>query len=225
MSTRASRSQTSAVQRSRSTSRSRKAVRAKKTTLLIAPKKASVPTAKVSRKSSKTDTAAVAVAGKTGNARQKELQASLAELGGAALHDQPCPCVKCAAAAAARRQTPALVWGEYRAHAHASFKNVANAVLCAVVAVPSIWTAATLYQQCDKTGQPPLLTVEMNFSSFESVNALDVCGLAVHYPMVFANFLFFLNVTVGFWLIGVFQRSFWLIDPYWTLIPPLLGVL
>jgi len=30
---------------------------------------------------------------------------------------------------------------------------------------------------------------------------------------------------VGFWLVGLAQRSFWLIDPYWTLLPPLLGCL
>jgi hypothetical protein len=43
-------------------------------------------------------------------------------------------------------------------------------------------------------------------------------------PIIAVNALFFLNVTVGFWLIGLVQRSFWLIDPYWTLLPPLIGV-
>lgn len=42
-------------------------------------------------------------------------------------------------------------------------------------------------------------------------------------PLLLSNALFFVNVAVGFWLIGLAQRSFWLIDPYWTLIPPLLG--
>lgn len=43
------------------------------------------------------------------------------------------------------------------------------------------------------------------------------------YPLIYSNVLFFVNVTLGFWLVGLAQRSFWLIDPYWTLIPPLLG--
>ena len=51
----------------------------------------------------------------------------------------------------------------------------------------------------------------------------DACELAIKWPILFANVLFFANVTVGFWLIGLAQRSFWLIDPYWTLLPPLLG--
>ena len=37
------------------------------------------------------------------------------------------------------------------------------------------------------------------------------------------NLLFFWNVAVGFWVVGLFQRSFWLIDPYWSLLPPLIG--
>ncbi len=43
-------------------------------------------------------------------------------------------------------------------------------------------------------------------------------------PILAINVLFFLNVTVGFWLIGLVQHSFWLIDPYWTILPPLIGV-
>ena len=37
------------------------------------------------------------------------------------------------------------------------------------------------------------------------------------------NALFFLNVCVGFWVVGLLQRSFWLIDPYWSIIPPLIA--
>ena len=37
------------------------------------------------------------------------------------------------------------------------------------------------------------------------------------------NVMFFVNVSVGFWLVGLAQGSMWLIDPYWTLLPPLIG--
>jgi steroid 5-alpha reductase family enzyme len=37
------------------------------------------------------------------------------------------------------------------------------------------------------------------------------------------NVIFFCNVTVGFWVVGLLQRSFWLIDPYWAVLPPLIG--
>jgi hypothetical protein len=46
--------------------------------------------------------------------------------------------------------------------------------------------------------------------------------LALH-PLAAVNLLFFVNVTVGFWALGLLQRSFWLIDPYWTILPPLIG--
>lgn len=43
--------------------------------------------------------------------------------------------------------------------------------------------------------------------------------LAHLHPIVGVNVLFFLNVCVLFWLISLAQRSAWLIDPYWTIIP------
>ncbi|EKX53609.1 hypothetical protein GUITHDRAFT_64145 [Guillardia theta CCMP2712] len=51
----------------------------------------------------------------------------------------------------------------------------------------------------------------------------DACELALGSPIVFVNVLFFVNVSVGFWIIGLVQGNFWLIDPYWTFIPPLIG--
>jgi len=42
-------------------------------------------------------------------------------------------------------------------------------------------------------------------------------------PFTVVNVLFFLNVCVGFWVVGLLQRSFWLIDPYWSIIPPLIA--
>ena len=38
------------------------------------------------------------------------------------------------------------------------------------------------------------------------------------------NVVFFVNVTLLFWLIALAQRSTWLIDPYWTLLPVLMGL-
>ena len=99
-----------------------------------------------------------------------------------------------------------MVWGDYVPHAHTSRKNLVNAVLCAVVLVPSFVASYLLYTSCDAKAP-----------------ASDACVLAMDSPVTLANGLFFLNVTVGFWLIGLVQRSFWLIDPYWTLLPPLIG--
>jgi len=107
---------------------------------------------------------------------------------------------------AATTPPPCPVWGEYQPHDHLSAKNIGNAVLCAVALAPSFVAATYLYSTCDvvtPTGA--------------------VCEFAMGSPVGFANALFFGNITVGFWLVGLLQRSFWLIDPYWTLVPPLLG--
>ena len=95
------------------------------------------------------------------------------------------------------------VWGEYVPHAHVSAKNIGNAVLTAVVLLPSFFCVAYLYTTCSATRPVG-----------------SACELAIDRPILFANVLFFANVTVAFWLIGLAQRSFWLIDPYWTLLPP-----
>jgi hypothetical protein len=162
------------------------------------------------------------VTSKSINAGQIELQAELAQMGGAALHDQPCPCVKCRGNGAKKAEAAANqpVWGEFAAHGHGSVKNLTNAVLCALAVVPSVVLTTQLYGECDSQGPPLPLELELNFTSFGSMND---CIVAIHHPMVFANILFFINITIGFWVIGCLQKSFWLIDPYWTLLPPLLG--
>ena len=44
-------------------------------------------------------------------------------------------------------------------------------------------------------------------------------------PFALINLLFFLNIDVGFYLIGLFQKSFWLIDPYWSILPFVYGLI
>ncbi|KAH6820219.1 3-oxo-5-alpha-steroid 4-dehydrogenase [Perilla frutescens var. hirtella] len=43
-----------------------------------------------------------------------------------------------------------------------------------------------------------------------------------HHPLLLANTLFFLNVDLLFWFIGLLQSSHWMIDLYWMVIPVLL---
>jgi steroid 5-alpha reductase family enzyme len=51
----------------------------------------------------------------------------------------------------------------------------------------------------------------------------ETAAMLLHHPLLTANLLFFLFVDLHFWVIALFQRSSWLIDPYWTLLPPLLA--
>jgi len=102
------------------------------------------------------------------------------------------------------------VWGEYVKHEPTSSKNITNALICATALFPSFIITTLIYATCESS------------NSYDTI--LDsICSVSLSYPLILSNALFFINVTIGFWLIGLAQRSFWLIDPYWTIIPPLLA--
>jgi hypothetical protein len=105
----------------------------------------------------------------------------------------------------------AKVWGEYRAHGHLSKQNLVNGALFLLGLVPSIAATSYLYSSCDVGAA----------ESYDDLYSAS-CTVALHHPVWLANALFFANVSVGFWVVGIIQQNFWLIDPYWTLIPPLL---
>lgn len=105
------------------------------------------------------------------------------------------------------------VWGEYVRHDYLSRKNLFNAGLCFFALLPSCIAVGLIYCNCD---------VPKGTESYDT--AYDaVCSGSLEYPLALSNTLFFLNVTLCFWFIGLAQRSFWLIDPYWTILPPLLA--
>ena len=121
------------------------------------------------------------------------------------------------AAKAAPAKAARVVWGDYVAHDHLSMKNLLNALLCAVVLVPSIILTRHLYTACSPK------TSDASDLLSATLGSAQWCKIAINRPIKFANLLFFSNVTVGFWIIGLVQHSFWLIDPYWTILPPVLG--
>jgi len=89
-------------------------------------------------------------------------------------------------------------------HPHLGRKNLSNIALTLAAPIPSIWAARVLFsRRCD------------------AVLPRWACEAG---PVAQVNLLFFVNVTVGFWLVGLLQGNFWLIDPYWTLIPPLIAL-
>jgi hypothetical protein len=47
------------------------------------------------------------------------------------------------------------------------------------------------------------------------------CAFGYQHPFLTANALFFLNVSVLFWIISILQQSTWLIDPYWWVQNPI----
>lgn len=101
---------------------------------------------------------------------------------------------------------PVRIWGEHVSHRHLSPKNLINALLTLTVLSPSVFWVASLRRRC---------------GTLDGGASIVGCGLYASHPDALLHLLFFANVTVGFWIVGLVQRSFWLIDPYWTLFPPL----
>lgn len=91
--------------------------------------------------------------------------------------------------------------------------NLFNFALVVLVAVPSIVFYAFFLHRCDGTGSGG----EENAASWGSV-----CEWGREHPWYLVNALFFLNVDVLFWIIGILQSSVWLIDPYWSILPVLI---
>lgn len=102
--------------------------------------------------------------------------------------------------------------GDYQPHDHFSARNCGNALLCLAALAPSI--AATYLIRAHCQPEKP---------SFGHLSALCSLNAGDGGPIKVLNVLFFLNVSVGFWFTGLLQRSMWLIDPYWTILPPLIG--
>jgi steroid 5-alpha reductase family enzyme len=96
--------------------------------------------------------------------------------------------------------------------------NVRNGLLMLGVALPPIVCSWLLYRWFAETGIPPDPGWARGFESADSMAAF-----LLHRPILTANLFFFAFVSLTFWGIAIVQRSSWLIDPYWTLAPPLLA--
>ncbi|KAI5078933.1 hypothetical protein GOP47_0006604 [Adiantum capillus-veneris] len=59
--------------------------------------------------------------------------------------------------------------------------------------------------------------------SAENVWWAHICTWSSAHPLALLNLLFFFNVSVLFWVVSLVQRSTWLIDLYWTVLPVLMA--
>jgi hypothetical protein len=116
--------------------------------------------------------------------------------------------------------------GGFRAHGHFSRQNVVNALLCLLGATPAIGLAAWVYT-CNQRVDGGLDEASTMRAVYKTAGGgwEGLRASLLYSPLLLANVLFFVNVDVIFYVIGLAQKSFWLIDPYWTLTPPLLGLL
>jgi len=97
-------------------------------------------------------------------------------------------------------------------------RNLVNVALVLWVPIPAIVCASWLF------GWFPGDAIPADPGLGWPTSADQAAALLLHHPIVAANLFFFVFVDVQFWLIALVQRSSWLIDPYWTLIPPLLAI-
>jgi steroid 5-alpha reductase family enzyme len=97
-------------------------------------------------------------------------------------------------------------------------KNLLNGLLLLLVPLPGVAAARWLFRRFEPGTLPP----DPGWGGLASLDG--AAAFLLHHPIVAVNVLFFLNVCVLFWLIALAQRSTWLIDPYWTLIPLFIAV-
>ncbi|KAG0524841.1 hypothetical protein BDA96_06G002800 [Sorghum bicolor] len=82
--------------------------------------------------------------------------------------------------------------------------NLKNMVVALLVPLPSILFYLSFVRAGGDTG------------------ASTLSSWCAAHPLLLANILFFLNVDVLFWLVGLLLSNHWLIDLYWTVIPVML---
>jgi hypothetical protein len=99
--------------------------------------------------------------------------------------------------------------------------SVLNLILIVLVAVPSYLLVSNCFTEVEKYEE--FSDADDFFLSAKSSPTLALYRACAHHPLLFVNAAFFLNVCVLFWLISRIQRSTWLIDPYWTIIPPMIA--
>ncbi|KAF3790430.1 Uncharacterized protein EJ110_NYTH16601 [Nymphaea thermarum] len=69
---------------------------------------------------------------------------------------------------------------------------------------------------------PSLAFYLVFLQGFLSSDPLPIWKWCADHPILLANLLFFINVDIIFWVISLLQKSTWLIDLYWTVIPVML---
>ncbi|CAL0311278.1 unnamed protein product [Lupinus luteus] len=91
--------------------------------------------------------------------------------------------------------------------------NLKNGIIAFLVPLPSIFFYLSFLNHYDSSSG-----VDPKFPTFWST----LWTWCYKHPMLLVNVLFFFNVNVLFWVIGLIQSSHWMIDPYWTVIPVML---
>jgi steroid 5-alpha reductase family enzyme len=96
-------------------------------------------------------------------------------------------------------------------------RNLANLALLIAVPIPGILFTGWLYSYFEAGAIP----ADPGWAG--AVGPETWAAYLLHHPIITVNLIFFVNICLLFWLLALAQKSSWLIDPYWTLIPPLIN--
>ena len=97
-------------------------------------------------------------------------------------------------------------------------RNILNLCLLLWVPIPAVACSLILFDWFPE-GEIP---VDPGWRWPQNFN--QAAALLLHHPILTVNLLFFLFVDIQFMVIALIQKSTWLIDPYWTLLPPLIAL-
>jgi steroid 5-alpha reductase family enzyme len=89
--------------------------------------------------------------------------------------------------------------------------NLRNAALVLATPIPALCAAWVLFHWFPADAIPRAPT--------DSSGSASVAAWLLHHPLWALNLFYFVFVNLQFWAVALVQRSSWLIDPYWTLIP------
>ncbi len=96
--------------------------------------------------------------------------------------------------------------------------NLRNAAIAAIVPVPPVVAAWVLFHWFPEGAIPPA-------PAWADVGDADaLAAWLLHHPIASINLMVLLFFDAAFFAIALVQRSSWLIDPYWTLLPPLIAL-
>ena len=96
-------------------------------------------------------------------------------------------------------------------------KNVSNALLVLFVPAPALAAAWLLFHWFPAQAIP-------SDPGWHGIHDSDqLAAWLLHHPIAAANLFYFVFVNASFFAITLVQRSSWLIDPYWTLLPLFLA--
>ena len=118
-------------------------------------------------------------------------------------------------------------FGAYVHHEHNSEKNIKNFILFIIAIMPTIFYSIYINttSSISKLQDPKQLTITHNWLDLLEIYEKHGFTILMFWsPLALINFLFFINIDIGFYLIGLVQKSFWLIDPYWSIIPFIYGL-